>query len=62
MMNKQVSVKEWIAMFRDIGLDPAKMQQWHSLFEARHPAAHQGFLEWLGLQPDEISRIRSQRS
>ncbi len=46
-------------MFRDIGLDQAKMKQWHSLFEARHPNGHQSFLEWLGLKPDEIDRIRS---
>ena len=30
-------------MFRDIGLDQAKMQKWHSLFEARHPEGHQSF-------------------
>ena len=58
-MNKQLDVDDWVAMFRDIGLDPAKMQQWHSLFEARHPAGHQSFLEWLGLKPDEIGRIRA---
>lgn len=58
-MNKQVNVKDWVAMFREIGLDDAKMQQWHSLFEARHPAAHQDFLGWLGLKTDEIDRIRA---
>jgi hypothetical protein len=58
-MKKQINVNDWIAMFRDIGLDQAKMQQWHSLFEARHPVGHQDFLEWLGLKPDEIDRIRA---
>lgn len=60
-MNKQVSVSDWVAMFREIGLDQAKMQQWHSLFEARHPAGHQSFLEWLGVEPSEIERIRAKR-
>ena len=59
-MNKQVNVHDWVAMFRDIGLDQAKMQQWHNLFEARHPAGHQCFLEWLGLNLDEIDRIRAE--
>ena len=57
-MNKQVTVNEWVAMFREIGLDQAQMEQWHKLFESRHPAAHQGFLEWLGLKKEEIDRIR----
>ncbi|HWQ92416.1 MAG TPA: hypothetical protein VN673_12140 [Clostridia bacterium] len=58
-MNKQLNVNDWVAMFRAIGLDQAKMEQWHSLFEARHPAEHQKFLEWLSLKPDEIDRIRT---
>jgi len=58
-MNKKINVNDWVAMFRDIGLDEAQMHKWHELFEARHPADHQKFLEWLGLKPDEIDRIRS---
>lgn len=58
-MNKPVNVSDWVGMFRDIGLDQAKMEQWHRVFEARHPASHQSFLEWLGLKPDEIDRIRA---
>ena len=58
-MNKQVNVNDWVAMFRDIGLDESQMAKWHRLFEARHPAKHQEFLEWLGLQPEEIDRIRA---
>jgi hypothetical protein len=57
-MSKQVSVSEWTAMFREIGLDHAQMEQWHKVFEARHPAGHQGFLEWLGLTAEEVDRIR----
>ena len=58
-MKMQVNVNQWVAMFRDIGLDDAKMEQWHRLFEARHPAGHQAFLEWLGQNPEEIDRIRT---
>ena len=58
-MNKQITVEEWVAMYREIGLDEAKMKQWHAVFEARHPAGHQAFLEWLGLPAKEIDRIRS---
>jgi hypothetical protein len=59
-MKKQVTVEEWVAMYREIGLDEAKMQQWHRLFESRHPEARHGFLEWLGLPPKHIDRIRSE--
>ena len=58
-MKKQVNVKEWVAMFEEVGLDQAKRLQWHKLFETRHADGHQGFLEWLGLPPKEIDRIRA---
>jgi hypothetical protein len=58
-MSKQVSVSEWTAMFREIGLDHGQMEQWHKVFEKRHPAGHQGFLEWLGLSAEEVDRIRA---
>lgn len=58
-MNKQINVNDWVAMFREIGLDEAQMEKWHKLFEARHPADHQRFLEWLGLKPDQIVEIRA---
>jgi len=58
-MKKQVNVNEWVAMFQEIGLDQAKREQWHKLFETRHADGHQGFLEWLGLPPKEIDRIRA---
>ena len=58
-MNQQIGVKEWVALFREIGLDEPKMKQWHRLFESRHADAHQAFLVWLGLPPKEIERIRA---
>lgn len=50
---------QWVALFRDVGLDDEQMMRWHRLFEARHPGGHQSFLEWLGTAPDEIQRIRA---
>ena len=58
-MKNHVNVEQWVAMFEEIGLDHAQMQRWHKLFEMRHPDAHQGFLEWLSIKPEEIDRIRS---
>ena len=57
-MKNHVNVKEWVAMFRKIGLDEAQMHRWHKVFETRHPDGHQGFLEWLGLKSEDIDRIR----
>lgn len=53
-----VDVAAWRAMFREIGLTDADMRRWHALFEARHPDDHQRFLEWLGLPPERIARVR----
>jgi hypothetical protein len=58
-MEEHVTVKEWVSMFKEIGLDDSTRMQWHRIFETRHPEAHQGFLQWLGLPPDEIQRIRT---
>ncbi len=57
-MKQKVDVNDWIAMFKEIGLDDAKMKAWHRVFETRHPEAHQGFLEWLGLPESQIQQIR----
>ncbi len=57
-MQNQVSVDEWVSMFREIGLDEKTMMRWHQVFEARHPEAHRSFLEWLGLSPEKIEEIR----
>lgn len=58
-MKNHVNVEDWVAMFEEIGLDEAQMHRWHRVFEARHPDAHQAFLEWLALDREEIDRIRA---
>ena len=49
---------EWVEMFREIGLDDNTMRHWHVRFEARHPEAHQSFLEWLEVTEADAQRIR----
>ncbi len=58
-MKNRVNVEEWVAMFEEIGLDEAQMHRWHKIFETRYPDAHQAFLEWLGIDREEIGRIRA---
>ena len=58
-MQNKVSKEEWVAMFREIGLDDSTMKKWHQLFETRHPEGHADFLKWLGLSSDEIASIRT---
>jgi len=58
-MKANVTVEEWVARFKAIGLDQATMEKWHRLFEQENPAGHQSFLEWLGLPADKISAIRT---
>jgi hypothetical protein len=58
-MNANVTVEEWVARFKAIGLDQAAMEKWHRLFEQENPAGHQSFLEWLGLPAEKISDIRA---
>jgi len=58
-MEPTVTVEEWVARFKAIGLDQGAMEKWHRLFEQENPAGHQSFLEWLGLSADRISAIRA---
>ena len=53
---------QWVELFRETGLDEATMRQWHRLFEQRHPAQHQAFLESLGIGDEEIALIPRQHS
>jgi len=59
MKSEHVNKDAWVAMFRDIGLSDAAMVRWHRVFEARNPAGHQEFLEWLGIPAGEIAEIRA---
>ena len=59
-MQTKMTVENWVALFRELGLDETQMKNWHRLFEARYPDGHQSFLEWLGLPPEICVRIRQE--
>jgi hypothetical protein len=59
-MKTEISKDQWVAMFREIGLDDSKMHLWHHIFETRHPVGHESFLNWLGLSTEEIEGIRAE--
>lgn len=61
-MKKKIGVKEWIAMFREIGLNSAQMEQWHQGVRSPTPWWHQSFLEWLGLTSGRIHRRAESRA
>ncbi|WGZ96128.1 MAG: hypothetical protein QJT81_09205 [Candidatus Thiothrix putei] len=58
MPNPNMTKTQWVELFRETGLDEATMRQWHRLFEQRHPAQHQAFLEWLQIPAEEVAQIR----
>jgi len=57
----EFGVDQWVEMFEGVGLDQAQRRQWHQLFEQRYPAAHQSFLEWLGLDEAKIKDVRNMK-
>ena len=57
-MQKYLNKEDWVAMFREIGLNDEAMAKWHQLFEERHPEGHAEFLNWLGLSSSEIAKVR----
>jgi DNA-binding transcriptional MerR regulator len=56
---RTMSKESWTRMFRSIGLTDADMRQWHAHFERTMPEAHRDFLESLGLDAQEVRRIRT---
>ena len=56
---RTMSKESWTRMFRSIGLSDEDMRQWHAHFERTMPEAHRDFLESLGLDAQEVRRIRA---
>lgn len=56
----KMTTEQWKGLFREIGLSDDDMKKWHGIFESKYPDAHQGFLEWLGLDAATIKKIRNQ--
>jgi len=55
---REIDVKQWVAMLEEAGVDEAGRLRWHHAFERDAPAAHQEFLESLGLDKPQIDDIR----
>jgi len=57
--NSRVLTKEiWVSILKGAGLDEKGMKNWHIEFEKTSPAAHQDFLESIGIEQAEIEVIR----
>ena len=57
--DSRVLTKEtWVSILRASGLDEDGMRNWHIEFEKTSPAAHQDFLESIGIDQEEIILIR----
>jgi MerR family transcriptional regulator, thiopeptide resistance regulator len=53
-----ISKDRWVDIMKSAGLNEQDMHNWHIQFEKMEPEAHQEFLESLGIEAAEISRIR----
>jgi DNA-binding transcriptional MerR regulator len=58
--NTMISKERWVEIMRAAGLDDDDMLNWHRQFEKMEPHGHHEFLESLGIDQGEISRIRQQ--
>ena len=55
----EINVTCWVELFEAVGVDKVGRQRWHAEFERRHPAGHQSFLEWLGLDAAHVDEVRT---
>lgn len=53
-----VTKDRWVEIMRSAGLTEEHMVNWHRKFEAMEPEEHQKFLESLGIEQEEIYKIR----
>ncbi|GAB2524045.1 MerR family transcriptional regulator [Microbulbifer agarilyticus] len=59
MMEENMVTKErWVEIMRAAGFDDDAMIKWHQKFEEMEPEEHQKFLESLGIEQEEIEKIR----
>ncbi|EKO3836255.1 MerR family transcriptional regulator [Vibrio harveyi] len=54
-----VTKERWVQIMQAAGFSESDMVTWHQKFEEIEPAEHQKFLESLGIEQDEIVRIRA---
>ncbi len=53
-----VTKKRWVEIMKASGFNEEDMVNWHKNFEQMEPNEHQIFLESLGIDAEEISKIR----
>jgi len=60
LLNKTrpINKEKWIALLKSAGMNNEDLIKWHQAFEKNAPKAHQEFLEFLGIDVDEIKEIR----
>lgn len=56
--NDMITKDRWVEIMRAAGLSDDDMHNWHRQFERLEPDAHQEFLESLGIDSNEIQKIR----
>lgn len=49
----------WVEIMTAAGFTQEDMLKWHQKFEQMEPEEHQKFLESLGIDPEEIAKIRA---
>ncbi len=54
-----VTKDRWVEIMRAAGLNDDDMRNWHRQFEKMEPDGHEEFLQSLGIDQDEISKIRA---
>ncbi len=53
-----IDKNKWVKILQGAGLDDNGMSKWHQEFEKMAPEAHEQFLVSLGIEKNEIRRIR----
>ncbi len=53
-----LTTDQFVAVLEAAGITAAQREKLHAEFERQQPAAHQQFLEWLGLPAAAIGKIR----
>jgi len=58
MTMKTITKDQFVAVLNAAGITDAQKHRLHAEFEARHPQAHEAFLQWLGIAPAEVRATR----
>ncbi len=55
---KTITKDQFVGVLNEAGITDDQKRRLHAAFESRHPQAHEAFIQWLGLQADEVRSIR----